>query len=101
MTQNERYNIEPLGAPDENVDNKRKRLLFRSYHRGTKEMDLVLGSFASANIEGFSVSELADYDTLLQNNDPDLYNWITHKEKAPSDVAGLSVFQKLMAHKFA
>lgn len=99
MTKNERYNIEPIGAPDELIENKRKRLVFRSYHRGTKEMDLILGSFASAHVFEFSVQELADYDELLRNNDPDLYNWITHKEEAPQDVAELSVFQKLMAHK--
>lgn len=99
MTQNERYNIEPIGAPDELIENKRKRLVFRSYHRGTKEMDLILGSFASAQVFGFNAQELADYDELLRNNDPDLYNWITRKEDAPQDVAKLSVFQKLMAHR--
>lgn len=99
MMQNERYNIEPIGAPDELIENKRKRLVFRSYHRGTKEMDLILGSFASAHVAEFSVQELADYDELLRNNDPDLYNWVTRKENAPEDVTELSVFQKLLAHR--
>lgn len=99
MKKNERQNIEPSGVAGELIENKRKRLIFRSYHRGTKEMDLVLGSFASAHVLGFTAEELSEYDSLLCENDPDLYNWITNKEDAPEDVSVLSVFQKLMNHR--
>lgn len=101
MTQNKRQNLEQAGASEENVENRRKRLIFRSNHRGTKEMDLILGSFALKNVPDFSVQELSDYDTLLCENDPDLYNWITEKENAPEDIAQMTVFQKLQAHKYA
>lgn len=99
MNENERQNIEPVGAKDELVENKRKRLIFRSYHRGTKEMDLILGAFASIHVPDFSVEELSQYDELLCNNDPDLYNWITGKELWPDDIANLSVVGKLMLFK--
>ncbi len=84
----------------ETIENKRKRLIFRSAHRGTKEMDLILGSFAAQHVLGFSEGELELYEEVLQQNDPDLYNWISGKEKPPANVIS-DVFEKLMAHKFA
>jgi antitoxin CptB len=77
----------------EDIEVRRKRLIFRSWHRGTREMDLLLGRFADAHIAGFSESELAEYEALLQVSDPDLYNWITGVEEAPANLG--SVFTKL------
>ncbi len=91
--------MEAVGHKDEPLDNKRRRLIFRSDHRGTKEMDLILGSFALRNVPNFSAEELAQYDELLCNNDPDLYNWITGKEAPPKELESMRVFQKLMTHK--
>ncbi len=91
--------MEVVGDKEETIENKRRRLIFRSMHRGTKEMDLIMGSFARANVPNFTDDELAEYDQLLCNNDPDLYNWITRKEPAPDEVANMSVFQKLLAHR--
>lgn len=92
--------MEPIGRIDETIENKRKRLIFRSGHRGTKEMDLFMERFAKHHVPEFSEEELSQYDELLCNNDPDLYNWITKKESAPEEVAQMSVFQKLMAFEF-
>lgn len=61
-------------------------------------MDLILGSFAQAHVPGFDESELAQYEALLLNNDPDLYNWLTGKETPPANIHS-AVFEKLMAHK--
>lgn len=91
--------MEATGAKDEDTDNKRRRLIFRSGHRGTKEMDIIMGSFATEFVPNFSEAELSEYDDLLCNNDPDLYNWITRKDEPPQDVAAMSVFKKLMASK--
>ncbi|MGB0720408.1 MAG: succinate dehydrogenase assembly factor 2 [Bdellovibrionales bacterium] len=84
---------------DENIENQRKRLIFRSDHRGTKEMDLLLGSFARAYVPKMSDAELAVYEELLKENDPNLYNWIIGKEAPPANVQS-DVFAKLKAHKF-
>ena len=84
----------------EEVENKRKRLIFRSEHRGTKEMDLILGSFAKKYVYGFSEDELALYDDILNESDPDLYNWISGIEDFPANKAN-SVYEKLLKHKFA
>ena len=84
----------------ETLENMRKRLIFRSDHRGTKEMDLLLGSFAKKHVPDFSEAELAQFDALLKENDPNLYNWITGKEDAPEHVQN-AVFEKLKQHRFA
>jgi len=86
-------------AENENIENRRKRLIFRSGHRGTKEMDLIMGSFAAQYVPGFSESELGLYEDILQFSDPDLYNWITGREEAPANVSN-DVLEKLLAHKF-
>lgn len=85
----------------EQIENKRKRLIFRAGHRGTKEMDLLLGGFALAHVPGFNEAELEAFEELLTENDPDLYNWITGTENAPAHIAERPVFQKLIAYKFA
>jgi antitoxin CptB len=55
------------------LDNRRKRLLFRCWHRGTREMDLILGRFADAEIAGLSEDELTQLEHLIEVPDPDLY----------------------------
>lgn len=82
-------------------DNKRReRLRFRSWHRGTREMDLLLGSFADAHLHAFTTEQLDTYEALLSESDPDLYNWITGIEPVPA-TQGSDVMQLLCAHRFA
>ncbi len=63
-------------------------------------MDLILGSFANAYVPGFSKEELEDYDQLLQNPDPDLYNWITGREEVPTEEQS-PVMTQLLEHHYA
>ena len=65
------------------MENTRKKLIYRSWHRGTKEMDLIMGTFADQNIPHMTVDELTAYEELLVENDPDLYNWISGREAVP------------------
>lgn len=81
-------------------DARRKRLIFRSWHRGTKEMDLLLGSFADKYVPGFSEEELRAYEEILTVNDPDLYSWITAQAEPPANLLS-DVFRRLRDHKFA
>ena len=67
------------------LSQRRQKLRFRSWHRGTREMDMILGSFADRYIQEFSESELDEYEELLCCSDPDLYNWYTGKEPVPED----------------
>lgn len=61
----------------------RRKLKFRSWHRGTREMDLVMGRFADAHLDRMDGAALADYALLLECPDPDLYNWITGRAPVP------------------
>lgn len=59
----------------EKLAERRKRAIYRASHRGTKEMDLVLGRFAAANVEAMDERELGVFERLLTLPDPDLNNW--------------------------
>lgn len=85
-------------SKDETTENKRKRLIFRSEHRGTKEMDIILGTFARENVPNFTEAQLEIYDDLLKHNDPNLYNWILEKDDPDTGVES-EVFDMLKAHK--
>ncbi|HRK43289.1 MAG TPA: succinate dehydrogenase assembly factor 2 [Gemmobacter sp.] len=66
-----------------------KRMRMRSWRRGTKEMDLVLGPFADARLAGLSEADLRTYDTILNENDQDLLPWVLGQRPAPADLAPL------------
>jgi len=83
-----------------NLEDKRKRLIYRSWHRGTREMDLLLGTFADKEVPGFTESEMEMFEALLQENDPDPYNWLTGKEEPPANIIN-DVYEKLKKHKFS
>ena len=70
---------------DETTENRRKRLRYRSWYRGTKEMDVLLGHFADAHVASFTTAQLERYDALLSVEDPELYRWITGSTVVPSD----------------
>ena len=76
------------------LDDRRKRLLFRCWHRGTREMDLILGRFADAEIEDLSDGELAELERLIEAPDPDLYVALTGDRPLPAEYAG-PLFQRI------
>lgn len=61
----------------------RKKLLFQCNHRGTKELDLVLGPFAQANLENMNTDELLILAAFLSEPDPDIYDWLTGHTPLP------------------
>ncbi|MBV8651231.1 MAG: succinate dehydrogenase assembly factor 2 [Alphaproteobacteria bacterium] len=67
------------------IDIRRKRLLFRSWHRGTKETDLLLGSFAEQHLAAFSAEQLDRYEALLENDDGLVFGWVTGREAPPPE----------------
>ena len=79
----------PLGTEkgdDGRLEIERKRLKFRSWHRGTREMDLLLGRFADQRLNAFDAEAVGVYAALLEESDPDIYNWVTGREECPSGV---------------
>jgi antitoxin CptB len=73
----------------ETAEARLKRLAMRSWRRGTREMDLILGPFADAHLAGMGEADLARYDRLLQENDQDLIGWVLGQSAPPSDLAAL------------
>ncbi len=70
---------------DTELDKRRKRLKFRSWHRGMREMDLLIGRFADRNLDVFSERQLDLFETLLHETDRDLYDWITERQPIPQE----------------
>jgi antitoxin CptB len=69
----------------EGLDQRRRKLLFRSWHRGTREMDLIMGRFADATIEQLTEKEIGEFERLIGAPDPDLLAWITGEADVPPD----------------
>jgi antitoxin CptB len=63
---------------------RQRRILFRSWHRGTREMDLILGRFAEAEIANLCESDLDEFERLLEVPDRDLFSWITGEAMPPA-----------------
>jgi antitoxin CptB len=78
------------------LDARRRRLLFRSWHRGIREMDLVLGRFADAQIAQWSEPELDDYEQLLEIPDQLFFAWVSGAEPVPGEYDTL-MFRRLRA----
>jgi antitoxin CptB len=60
------------------------KLIYRSWHRGTKELDLILGNFIEDNISDMKETEIKVYEDLLASEDPEIYNWIVKSENPPN-----------------
>ena len=58
-------------------EHRLKRVRMRSWRRGIKEMDLILGGFADARLESLGPAELDAYEAMLNENDQELYKWVS------------------------
>ncbi len=67
----------------EELDPRRKQLLFRSHHCGMKENDILLGRFADQYIAELSDDLLDQFEALMRHNDIDVMNWIVGKSEVP------------------
>jgi len=61
-------------------DELRRKLSFRSWHRGTREMDLLMGSFSDHILPTLDAGGLEKYGRLLEENDPDLYDYYCERK---------------------
>lgn len=77
-----------------------KRLYMRSIRRGIKEMDIILGHFASTALPDLAEEDVQTYDLLLSENDHDLYQWVTGAHAAPTEFSEIiSKISKQMRQK--
>ncbi|MEP3275415.1 MAG: succinate dehydrogenase assembly factor 2 [Stappiaceae bacterium] len=68
------------------LDVRRKRILFRCWHRGMKEMDLLLGRFADARLSSLSEGELDTLEDLMEIGDQELFSWMSGRKPVPKDM---------------
>jgi antitoxin CptB len=78
------------------LDPLRRRILFRAWHRGMREMDLIMGQFCDAHIADLDKGELDEFERLIEVPDRDLLSWLTGEAGTPSNY-DLPVFRKLKA----
>jgi antitoxin CptB len=76
------------------IEARRKRLFFRAWHRGTREMDLMLGRFADEVVSTLDERSLAEFEALLKLPDPDLFDWIVGPA-APPPAYDTETFRRL------
>jgi antitoxin CptB len=65
------------------VDDRRKRLLYRATHRGTKEADAIFGGFITRHVADMTDAQVAEAEALLEESDIELVNWVFGREPAP------------------
>ena len=73
------------GISSEGLDARRRRLLFRCWHRGIREMDLVLGRFADAQLASLSAAELGELERWLEVPDPQMFAYVNGAEAVPAE----------------
>ncbi len=78
----------------EGLNERRRRLLYRAWHRGTREMDLIMGRFADAMIGSLSEAEIDEFERLSDQPEPDLYAWVTGDRPVPAE-HDTALFKKL------
>ena len=80
------------------MNNLIKKLLYRSNHRGTKEMDLLIGGFAIENLKKLNPEELKEFELLLNFTDKELSSWLVDNKKN-IDLENFSISKKIKAFK--
>ncbi|HEY5379600.1 MAG TPA: succinate dehydrogenase assembly factor 2 [Pseudolabrys sp.] len=74
------------GISSEGLNERRRRLLFRAWHRGIREMDFVLGRFADDNIKTLTDTELDEVEGWLEIPDQQIFAWVSEAETVPAEI---------------
>ena len=85
-----------LSRTSDDLSPRRRKILYHAWHRGTRELDLLLGRFADHAIGTLTEPELDEFEALLEVDDRELFGWILGKAPVP-DTAPKAVFGKMMA----
>ena len=70
----------------ESLEIRRKRLKYRSQHRGTKELDFLLGRFAAERLDALDAAQVARFEALLEAPSPLVYAWVTGQDAPPPEL---------------
>jgi antitoxin CptB len=80
------------------LDERRRRLLFRAWRRGVREMDLIVGRFADAYIDQFDTPALDEFERLIEVPNAELYGWIVGGESVPANQDSAVLRQLIAFH---
>jgi len=92
------HRFRSMTDPSTDLDTWRRRLTYRSWHRGTKELDLLFGPFADACLSALDATALNQFEELLLAPDPDVYNWIVGREAPDAEYDTLVLRQIIAFH---
>lgn len=85
-----------LSRTSDDLSPRRRKILYHAWHRGTRELDLLLGRFADDSIGTLTEGELDEFEALLEVDDRELFGWILGKVPVP-DTAPKTVLAKVLA----
>jgi antitoxin CptB len=80
------------------LDPRRRRILFRAWHRGIREIDLIFGQFADNELRHISAADLDEFEAILTEDDNDLFKWISG-EKALPEHLNTPFFARIIAFR--
>ncbi|WP_237151517.1 FAD assembly factor SdhE [Oryzibacter oryziterrae] len=89
-----------LSRTSDDLSPRRRRILYHAWHRGTRELDLLLGRFADAHVGDLLEAELDDFEALMEVEDKDLFGWILGKQETPEQFR-TAVLAKVLAYAAA
>jgi antitoxin CptB len=84
------------GQSGGDLDPRRRKLRYRAWHRGMREMDLVLGRFADAELARLNPQELDELEALMEAPDPDLFAWVLGQSPVPPE-QDTAIFRRVVA----
>ncbi|EGF79861.1 hypothetical protein BATDEDRAFT_6694, partial [Batrachochytrium dendrobatidis JAM81] len=87
-----------VSRPNEPLEQKRSRLVWQSRKRGILETDLLLSTYIQQALPTMEDAQLQEYDSLLDENDWDIYYWCTGAKEAPERIKDMSIFDGLVEH---
>lgn len=73
------------GRSNQGLDERRRRILLRAWHRGMRELDLIMGRFAQSAIAQLTADELVDFENLMEVPDRELLAWVTGETDVQAD----------------
>jgi antitoxin CptB len=79
---------------NEGLDERRRRLLFRAWHRGMREVDLITGPFADAHLGTLTEAEVAEFERLMDVPEPELLAWVMGARETPP-IFDTALFRKM------
>ena len=82
------------------LDPRRRKALYRAWHRGMREVDLILGTFADGEIDRLTDAELDTFEALMNEPDADILKWVTGEARVP-DRHDTRVFSRILAYRAA